>query len=130
MKKVFISIIVLLMIIISFIACNSEKNKHNDTISIVYNGHFNDYKDKSSIGKTFDKFFQNPKWTSYGDDRPTIVSFFGIIEADNEKIGVGFQFKVNYDNSFEVVEIRLGENELIPNDEILDFVDLIYNNSN
>ncbi len=125
MKKI-VLVITFFMVVISLSACSSEKNKHNETISIVYNGHFNGYQDKASIGKAFDKFFKNPKWKSYGDDRPTIVAFFGILEMNDEKIGVGCEFIINIDNSFELTEVRLGENERVPYDEISDFIKIIY----
>jgi|GEM_PF-3449054 len=126
-RKGFVLVIVLLMILISLTACNS-KNKHNEIISIVYNGHFNGFRDRESIGKTFDKFFKNTKWDSYGDDRPTLVGFFGILELDDVRIGVGCQFKIYMDDSFELIQVMLGENERLYNEEISDFIDIIYNN--
>lgn len=127
MGKKLISLLVLFMILINFTACSS-KNKYDETISIVYNGHFYGYENKASIGKAFDKFFKNPKWTSYGDDRPTIVGFMGIIETNDGKIGVACQFTIYYDDTFELEKVILGQNEYLSDSEIVDLINIIYSN--
>lgn len=109
MKKFFSVIASFMLITIIFAGC-SEKGDKN--IQLVKNGSM-DSNPNVPIGKVFDHFFSNGKWTSFTTkNNEEIVEFNGrCLFLDVEEVSVKIQFEILNEKRFSLVHMSIdGEN--------------------
>ena len=96
--------VVVLGIIIAIVVSVSS----SDYVSIVKDGNFYDYPDKT-VGEAFESFFADPSWEYFeSTDGKDIVEFNGKCEYYGEEVKCAIQFEVNSDDgTFEVYAAKL-----------------------
>ncbi len=98
-------------------------NSNSSPVDLVKNGTFNDYP-KITVGKAFDKFFANPKWSSFKEDNSQIVEFKGNASLDEKPVTLEMQFEVK-NNGFNVIWFAIdGEDQTA--DELNEWLEVIF----
>lgn len=60
------------------------------------------------VGKAFDQFFKNGEWKSFqSDQNQRIVEFSGDCNWNNKPAKLTAQFKLNKDNTFELIYLDI-----------------------
>ena len=115
---------VIIIIIVLAITVSVAKTCGSGNIDKVKNGHFKAYPDVT-IGKAFNHFFGNPKWSSFvTDDDEQMVEFSGEATLGDEDVNVEIQFEVDK-KSFEISWLGV-DGETQPDSEIVDWLNAIY----
>ena len=91
-KRITGKVILVLMLCFLMAGCSSASNEN---IQFVKEGTYGIYTN-TTVGKAFDNFFENPKWTSFiSESDEEIVEFTGKCLYDNVKVEVLMQFTLD-----------------------------------
>lgn len=104
-KLITFSGIIATVIVLFLLIMPRESNKY---INIVKSGTLNSYQ-SVSVGKAFDNFFTNEKWTYFTSDKnENVVEFTGNYYINDKKYNALIQFTVNKESSkFEMTYFEI-----------------------
>lgn len=108
-KKNFLVFISLMFIAIIFTSCGDAADKN---IQLVKNGTM-DNMPNVPIGKAFDQFFSNGKWTSFkSTDNKQMVEFNGNCLFLDEQVSMKIQFEILNDTRFALYYVGMDGEDL------------------
>lgn len=102
MKKFLLILACTFLAAIIFTGCaeDSDNAKSDKNVQLIRNSAMDMYPEVP-IGKAFDKFFSEGKWSPFSEGDSVIVEFVGRYKGINGKVPVKIQFTIA-DNKFEL----------------------------